>query len=184
MNDIFMYCAQLYNIIFMQLKEDSERDVLNSDQTTVSVRYSTEGCLGEDSASCIGKLLIQSKSKRWGLTTIGFTTAWSSGSINPPVVASVNGTTLEHGRSFYNEELFVHRTTNLYWSIQSFGFHCLYDRNGRIYIYMEPVFVGKVSNRLSRNKFLSNISATVFRFVYLNIFKYLILNMPLIVLLI
>lgn len=47
--------------------------------------------------------------------------------------------------SYRDDNIYVKQATSLFVLIQGPGFQVLYDRNGRIYIRLNPFYAGKVS---------------------------------------
>lgn len=67
-------------------------------------------------------------------------------SVDVNFVILVNGNQLESAfEPYMNENIYVKQVTSLFILIQGFGFRILYDRNGRIYVRLDPFYAGKVS---------------------------------------
>lgn len=51
-------------------------------------------------------------------------------------------------KPYFSERVFVKQATSLFMMVRGFGFQLLYDRNGRIYLTLEPYYINKVTHKL------------------------------------
>lgn len=47
---------------------------------------------------------------------------------------------------FHNSIVYVKKVTSLFIEVKGFGFHLLYDVNGRVYIILDPYYKRKVGS--------------------------------------
>ena len=47
---------------------------------------------------------------------------------------------------YHNEAIYVKHVTSMFVMVRGVGFRVLFDRNGRIYIRMDPYYTGNVSD--------------------------------------
>src|SRR6218665_3618542 len=100
------------------------------------IAYSVKNCQSGKKVSCTsGVQIVYTKDQQTYKINI-----------DENFVIIVNGYELQNAfESYMNENIYVKQVTSLFVLVQGFGFRVLYDRNGRIYVRLDPFYGGKVS---------------------------------------